>query len=80
LKSNKNHLSEQQAEELNKIYAKEGKTAAELVRTDNEQMLHSNGVFSHKELRRRALGVVGKFNDKEDMAANHDRLASDAYE
>lgn len=74
-------LTEEQSEALKKISSNEGRSVAELVRSGIDQVIRSYGVVSSEELRRRALSVVGKFNiNDENLSADHDRYASEAYE
>jgi hypothetical protein len=74
-------LTEEQSEALKQLAAREGKTVAELVRLGVDQLIRSRRVVDPGELRRRALAVAGKFHSgDEDLSAEHDRYAAEAFE
>ena len=74
-------LTEAQNEILKQLAAREGKSVAELVRQGVDQMIRSRLVVDPAEVRRRAIAVVGKFHSgNEDLSAEHDRYAAEAYE
>ncbi|MGD2158968.1 MAG: hypothetical protein PVG32_18965 [Anaerolineales bacterium] len=74
-------LTEEQSQALKRLAAREGKTVAELVRLGVDQLLRSQGGIDPEEQRRRALAVVGKFHSgDEDLSAEHDRYAVEAFE
>ncbi|HJW91309.1 MAG TPA: ribbon-helix-helix protein, CopG family [Anaerolineales bacterium] len=74
-------LTEAQNEILKHLAAREGKSVAELVRQGVDQMIRSRLVVDPAEVRRRAIAVVGKFHSgNEDLSAEHDRYAAEAYE
>jgi hypothetical protein len=74
-------LTEEQSEALKRIAAREGKTVAELVRLGVDQLILSQMAVDDRELRRRALAVAGRFHSRdEDLSADHDRYAAEAFE
>jgi hypothetical protein len=74
-------LTEEQSEALKRLAAREGKTVAELVRLSVDQLIRSQGAVDPGELRRRALAVAGKFHSgDENLSAEHDRHAAEAFE
>lgn len=74
-------LTEEQSSALKRLAAREGKSVAELVRLGVDQLIRSQRIVDREELRSRALSVVGKFSSgDEDLAAEHDRYAAEAFE
>jgi predicted DNA-binding protein len=74
-------LTEEQSEALKQLSAREGKSVAELVRQGIDQLLRSQRAVDSAELRRQALAVAGQFHSgDEDLAAEHDRQAAEAFQ
>ena len=74
-------LTDEQAEALKQLAAQEGKSVAELVRQGVDQFIRTRRAADPRELRRRALAVMGKFHSgDEDLSAEHDRYAAEAFE
>lgn len=74
-------MTEEQSKALKQLAAREGKTVAELVRLGVDHLIQSHSAVDSEELRRRALAVVGKFHSgDEDLSAEHDRYAAEAFE
>lgn len=74
-------LTEEQSEALKQLAAKEGKSVAEMVRLSVDQLIRSHRAVDREELRRRAIAVAGQFHSgDEDLAAEHDRYAAEAFE
>ena len=74
-------LTEEQSEELKQLAAQEGKSVAELIRLAADQLIRSRRPLDRQELRRRAIAVAGRFHSgDEDLSAEHDRYAAEAFE
>ena len=74
-------LTEEQAEALKQLAAEEGKSVAELVRLGVDRLIRSQRPADRQELRRRAIAVAGRFHSEdEDLSAEHDRYAAEAFE
>ena len=74
-------LTEEQSEALKQLADREGKSVAELVRMGVDQLIRSHRAVDRQELLRRAMAVAGKFNSgDEDLSAEHDRYAAEAFE
>ena len=74
-------LTEEQSKALKQLADREGKSVAELVRMGVDQLIRSHRAVDRQELLRRALAVAGKFHSgDEDLSAEHDRYAAEAFE
>lgn len=74
-------FTEEQSEALKRLAAQQGKSVAELVRLSVDQLIRSYPAVDRQELRRRAIAVAGKFHSgDEDLSAEHDRYAAEAFE
>jgi hypothetical protein len=67
-------LTETQAEALKALAAAEGRSMADLIRTSVDALLHASGRVSRRELRTRALAVVGRHRGgPRDLSQRHDQ-------
>ena len=73
-------LTEEQARAVRQLAQREGRSMAEIVRESLDARLRTSGVADRKELRRRALAVVGRFRSGvPDLGQNHDQYATESF-
>ena len=72
-------LTEEQAKRLRQRAAAEGRSLADLIRQGVDTLL-ANGGPDSKDLRRRALQVVGRYSSgKSDVSAKHDKYLTETF-
>lgn len=74
-------LTEEQAEAVKRLAAREGRSMADVIRSGIDlQLLRSSGV-TDAERRRRALAAVGRFRSgATDIAEHHDVALDEAFD
>jgi hypothetical protein len=72
-------LTEEQAQALKRISAKQGKSVAELIRLCVDDLIRHRREPDPVELRQRAIQAAGKLNGPSDLSANHDQYLADAF-
>lgn len=74
-------LTEDQAQALKELAADQNKSMAELIRDAVDDLLRASGSVSVEVRKRRALAAAGRFHSgQSDIAKEHDRYLSQAYE
>ena len=74
-------LTEEQAQALKMLAAKQGKSVAELIRSSVEEMLRRTTEISIDERRRRAIAAIGRYHSgQSDISTRHDDYLAEAYE
>ena len=74
-------LTEEQAQALKMLAAKEGHSVAELVRQSVDELIRKRVGISVDERRRRAIAAIGRFRSgQSDVSTDHDKYLAEAYE
>ena len=74
-------LSEDQAQALKQLAARQETSMAELIRQAVDQLLRSASIVDPAERKRRALEAAGRFSsDVTDLSTQHDRYLAEAYD
>lgn len=73
-------LTNEQANALKILAAKEHKSIAELIRQGVNMLLCSTSGVSYEERRRQAIAVAGRFHSgRPDLSTKHDNYLSEVY-
>lgn len=73
-------LTEEQADTLRELAAKEGASMAELVRQAVDELIRERGEIGREERKRRALAAMGRFSSGlGDVAREHDRHLAEVF-
>ncbi|MDY7095073.1 MAG: ribbon-helix-helix protein, CopG family [Acidobacteriota bacterium] len=74
-------LTEEQARELKRLAATEQRSMAEMIRQSVDAFLRTSAARGTSDRRHRALAAIGRFrSDVDDLAREHDRYLSEAFE
>ena len=74
-------LTEEQAQALKLLAARQGRPVAELVRQSVDELLRRTIGTSTEEKRRRAIAAIGRFRSgQKDISTHHDDYLVEAYE
>lgn len=74
-------LTEEQANTLKRIAARQGKSVAELIRISVDEWIRSNAFVDKDEQRRRAIAAAGKFSSGlGDLSEKHDQYFVESLE
>jgi len=73
-------LTENQAEVLKYLAAKNSKSMAEIIRQSIDTVIQSEIIFTYDEQVKKALNSLGKFHSGiNDFASKHDKYLAEAY-
>lgn len=73
-------FEEGQLHRLRELAAAEGRSIADLVRESVEALLGRRGRPDPEDVRRRALGLIGRFRSgRDDLSTDHDRHLGEAF-
>ena len=73
-------LTEEQAQALKRMSARQGKSVAEIIRMSVDDLIRRGGEKDPVEIRQRALQAAGKLNGPSDLSSNHDQYLADAFQ
>ncbi len=70
-------LTDEQAQSLKRLSAKEGKSVAELIRISVDNLLRAGRTQDPNIARQKALAVAGKLSRPENLAEEHDKYLAE---
>ena len=74
-------LTEEQAQALKMLAARQGRSVAELIRQSVDELVRKTEGASIDERRRRAIAAIGRFHSgQKDVSTRHDDDLVEAYE